>query len=105
MAAEKIEEDVAIGEEQHKLSKILERLSAFSKNNPNSLIQSSDGDVSIVRPWGDDSLALRLGSNAASLFDALNSVHLPPTLSAIFHVDTKHRTYAVAGRRYHGWAR
>lgn len=66
----------------------------FLKRNPGSelvelTLESGRKRRVITKPWGDESLAFLIPSKADDLSGALNSVHLPPRFTAIYHYDSR----------------
>lgn len=74
-------------------------LDRFAATNPESSIEVGTDAVLISKPWGDDSLALRVSHEATAVADALNHVRLPPRFSAIWHLDTKDLEFIYAPLR------
>lgn len=71
-----------------------DQLRAFLDANPSSEISQKKlggSDILAVdKPWGDSSFILQIPEKAPkTLVDALNNVHLPDRLSAIYHNDLK----------------
>lgn len=64
-------------------------LDEFFHLNPNSAYQATDGGGLIERPWLDDTLQISVKYGDQELIQGLNSVHLPPRFTAIWHKDTK----------------
>ena len=62
-------------------------LAVFFEKNPTAVYDSEGPGV--VMPWNDPSVALFLDPDRAELLEALNSVFLPPRLSAIYHWDQR----------------
>lgn len=66
-------------------------LADFFALNPYSSIDTAktEGELEIVKPWGDTSLVLRVNDNFSHLFEALNKVKMPESFSAIWHKETQ----------------
>lgn len=64
-------------------------LNAFAVGNPEALVKVVDGAYHILRPWDDESVTIRVSFEAQAAADALNALRLPPTFSAIWHIDTR----------------
>lgn len=89
-----------------------EGLKKFLELNPASNIQVDEcadkNDISVSRPWGDDSLVLIIKEKDETLFQSLNEVYLPECFSALYHADTQsiefiwtpHPSQSVAKRRF-----
>ena len=69
------------------------RLARFLDQHQNSsLAQVSQPEgmrLAIIKPWGDESLALVIPENFNDLVEALNGVILPQRYSALWHRDTQ----------------
>src|SRR6266542_4333906 len=63
-------------------------LTAFARRNPEAVIEHGADAVLVSRPWGDDSIVIRVSQEAIAVADALNNVRLPPRFSAIWHADS-----------------
>src|SRR5580698_9950867 len=69
-----------------------ECLAEFLRTNPSSKIAKIEGDPDyyvIAEPWGDNSLNIRVDPSSTEFINALNCVHLPERLIAIWHRKTK----------------
>jgi len=75
---------------------LAEMLAPFLTQNPVSRLQGTEDVAAIEMPWDDDSLVIRVTDKAQDLFDALNSLHLPPRFSAIWHQKSKKLEFAYA---------
>ncbi len=64
-------------------------LVAFANNNPESAVTEEGSAFVIEKPWGDETVTIRVPKEASALIQALNTVRLPPRLTAIWHLDTK----------------
>ena len=65
------------------------KLQPFLIQNPESDIEVKNKVPVIARPWGDDTIELRVPEESEFLVDALNAVRLPPRFTAIWHEDNK----------------
>ena len=65
------------------------KLEAFLSRNPEGEIRTGERDPSVIRPWGEEALEIPLRNFDEELFEALNSVRLPPRFTAIWHEDTR----------------
>lgn len=63
-------------------------LAEFAKINPEASVTEEDDRYTVSKPWGDDTLSFNFDSTSPDVIDALNSVRLPPRLSAVWHRDT-----------------
>lgn len=63
-------------------------LEAFARLNPESTIEPEEDAFLVQKPWGDDSMVLRVSHEARAVAEALNSLRLPTRFSAIWHADT-----------------
>ncbi len=79
-----MEEQVAVTNENSTPS-----LDSFAALNPESTIETEEDAVVISKPWGDDTLTIRVSKGATALAEALNRLRLPPRFSAIWHTDSK----------------
>lgn len=64
------------------------KLQTFLSRNPESEVRAEGRDPAIARLWGDEGIEVPLRSDDGELFEALNSVRLPPPFTAIWHDDT-----------------
>jgi len=67
-------------------------LAEFFKNNPKCEFEYLGNParfVSIVNPWGDPSVSIRVRGEHDALIAILNSIYLPERFTAIWHLDTK----------------
>jgi hypothetical protein len=71
-----------------KVAEISAKLAPFRENNPVSQIADIGGDVAVIMPWGDESLAIKIPSPPDELIEALNNVYLPERFTAIWHRDS-----------------
>src|SRR3954470_8863809 len=76
-----------------------DRLSVFIANNPEVQVEDVDGACVMNNPWGDESVTIRVSSEASELIDALNRVRLPPRFTAIRHLETKDVEFIYAPLR------
>lgn len=53
-----------------------------------SKVEEVSGELRVVNPWGDNSLAFGLTDETSELVNALNNVRLHPRLSGIYHKKT-----------------
>ena len=65
------------------------KLQKFITLNPEADVESRERETSIVRPWGEEAIEIPLRSDDEELFQALNSIRLPPRFTAIWHEDTR----------------
>lgn len=65
------------------------RLAAFVANHPEASITEEGSAFVIDKPWGDDSVSIRVPKEAPALINALNLVRLPPRFTAVWHTDSK----------------
>jgi len=72
-----------------KLDLTRKKLTKFIENNPFSTIEKIGEDIVIKKPWGDSSIIFDLSMKADSIDLVLNNLCLPPSFSAIYHIDTK----------------
>ena len=63
-------------------------LATFAERNPEAQVTEDGSALVIEKPWGDETLSIRVPKEASALVDALNVVRLPPRLTAIWHLDT-----------------
>lgn len=52
-------------------------------------LESGKKRRAVVKPWGDESVAIIVPDDDDNLADALNNLHLPPRFTAIYHYDSK----------------
>jgi hypothetical protein len=77
------------------LDKVTQDLASFLGSNPEVKVQLSEGDLQIplvTMPWGDPSVVIKvpsIGGDYDELVAALNSLLLPPRLSALYHRDQR----------------
>ncbi|MFH0802313.1 MAG: hypothetical protein V2A78_08030 [bacterium] len=64
------------------------KLEQFLKNNPSAELREKGKEIEILRPWNDETIALRIDPSDSKLIDALNSLYFPPRFTAIWHKDT-----------------
>jgi hypothetical protein len=68
------------------------KLEPFLHLNPLSKVikvEVPEKFIAITRPWGDESIQIRLPLDPAPLVNALNNIHLPERFTALWHDDTK----------------
>ena len=65
------------------------KLQAFLLRNPEADVRAGEREPSVRRLWGEEAIEAPLRSDDHDLFEALNSVRLPPRFTAIWHEDTK----------------
>lgn len=75
--------------EENSADKLRQDLQKFFERNPECEYRKEEKASLIARPWGDETLELRVRETDQELIAALNSVHLPPRFTAIWHGDTK----------------
>src|SRR5689334_17255224 len=69
-----------------------EKLAVFLKANTSAqLIQVEIPEkyLAIKRPWGDDTIQIRLPSDIGPLANVLSNVYLPEKFTALWHKDTQ----------------
>lgn len=71
-------------------------LSPFAGRNPEATLELGEDAVLISRPWGDDSIVIRVAHEATVVVEALNNLRLPPRFSAIWHNDTNDLEFIFA---------
>ena len=64
------------------------RLGSFARLNPEAAIEVQEKALLISKPWGDDSVLIRVSFEAQPTADALNMLRLPPAFSGVWHADT-----------------
>ena len=65
------------------------KLDVFLSRNPEAEVRTGEPEPSVIRPWGDEAIEIPLYNDDDELFEALNSVRLPPRFTAIWHEDTR----------------
>ena len=65
------------------------KLQAFLSRNPEVDVRAGGREASAIRPWGEEAIEIPLRTDDEELFEALNSVRLPPRFTAIWHEDTR----------------
>lgn len=60
-------------------------LAPFAARNPEAKIQVVDDHYLIENPWGDDTVAIRIGVTNQNAIELLNEVRFPPRFSAVMH--------------------
>ena len=63
-------------------------LNPFAELNPEATVAPEEDAFLVSRPWGDDSLVLRVSHEARATAEALNILRLPTRFSAIWHTDS-----------------
>lgn len=64
-------------------------LDAFARLNPEATVEAQEDAFLVSKPWGDDSLVIRVSYEARAVAETLNSLRLPPRFSAVWHMDTR----------------
>lgn len=77
MSADETPEDVKVS------------LDAFAQLNPEATVDAQEDAFLVSKPWGDDSLMIRVSYEAKAVAETLNSLRLPPRFSAVWHMDTR----------------
>lgn len=73
---------------ESEIQQLTTKLNKFINNNSYLNIENTNGKYYIVNPWEDDTVQIEVSIDNEILLESLNSVILPPPLSAIFHTDT-----------------
>jgi hypothetical protein len=60
----------------------------FLAHHPESSLKIDGDQATILRPWGDDTLELKVPVDPNNFIEALNSLRLPPRFSALWHLRT-----------------
>ena len=79
-------------EESRALRDARKKFATFLKSNPKAKIsettrRTGGTQIRIEEPWGDRSVAINIPKDSSNLFSALENVHLPERLTAIWHSD------------------
>lgn len=61
-------------------------LADFFRTNPESSLEETDENYLVKKPWGDDTVSIRIKKNDGSLLASLNAVRLPTRFSAVWHL-------------------
>jgi hypothetical protein len=66
-----------------------QELQTFAMRNPETTIEWRAGNWIVTKPWGDDTIALRIPDADTDLMTALSQIRLLPRFSALWHCDTR----------------
>lgn len=67
-----------------------EQLADFAELNPLSETKEAENGFRVVKPWGDETIALQVEEPCVQeMIDALNRIVLPPRFSAVYHTETR----------------
>ncbi|MCC6582049.1 MAG: hypothetical protein IT440_16580 [Phycisphaeraceae bacterium] len=68
---------------------LMEKLDYFFKINPSARLESGKEPYLLTNLWDDETIAFEITPDNMPLIEALNNLIFPPSLSAIYHIDTQ----------------
>lgn len=71
------------------VSELRAKLQPFLIRNPEAEVSEKEYGPVIAKPWGDESIELRVPDDSDDLLSALNAVRLPPQFTAVWHEDLR----------------